>query len=369
MTGTIFDVLPDLPDPDWYLDHVVVPSGIEHSAVGPIRTRQSVWSAAQAALAAQSDELVDLALRHGFVLTRQQVRAAGMPDAELRRLVRRRLWTGSWRGVLSVLPPQPLVAGNPGATGSAAGAYGDAPQVIAAAAALAHPGSTVSHRSAALLHGLPVIGQAPRPTLTLNQPDRTCGRAGVRVHAASLSAGDIQTWFGAPVTSVGRTVIDIARTVGVGAALVAADGALHEGLLTRAALVASVDAARGWPGVRRARFVAYFADGLAESPLESLTRLCLHEGGLPPPELQVPIVAGGRRFRVDLAWRRRRAVVEADGRLKYTGDRLWQEKRRQELIERAGYRVVRVTWNDVVNDSAATVARVRFALGLSSGPL
>lgn len=79
---------------------------------------------------------------------------------------------------------------------------------------------------------------------------------------------------------------------------------------------AAIDAARGWPGVVHARFVARFADG----------------------------------------------------RLKYTADRLWQDKRRQELIERAGYRVVRVTWDDVVNHPAETMARVAAALR-SSGPV
>lgn len=47
-------------------------------------------------------------------------------------------------------------------------------------------------------------------------------------------------------------------------------------------------------------------------------------------------------------------MLEADGRAKYTDDELWREKRRELALTRAGYRVVRVTWSDVVDDWPAT---------------
>jgi hypothetical protein len=33
-----------LPDPEWYLDHVLVPSGIDRHSVGPVRAWQGLGS-------------------------------------------------------------------------------------------------------------------------------------------------------------------------------------------------------------------------------------------------------------------------------------------------------------------------------------
>ena len=114
--------------------------------------------------------------------------------------------------------------------------------------------------------------------------------------------------------------------------------------------------------VRRARRVLALASPLAESPLETLTRLRLHDSGLPMPELQVEVDAFGTVYRVDMMWPAQRVVLEADGRLKYTGDELWREKVRQERLARLGYTVLRVMWSDVRDEWPATAARIARAL-------
>jgi hypothetical protein len=300
-----------------------------------------------------------LACRQGFVLTRSQARSCGLTDADVRRFVRRREWAVPRRGVVGVLPPQ---AG--GGQPDRLSPRGDDPELCAAAAALVRPGSVVSHVSAAAVHALPLLDDVRRPTLTAQRAERTCARDHVRVHVAALGATDVEDWFGIAVTTVARTVVDIARSMGVADGLVAADAALHERLTTQQALRDAANGVAGWPGAAAARRVAALAEPLAESPLESLTRLCLADGGLPAPEVQPWVtVADGRRYRVDLLWRERRVVLEADGRLKYDRSAaLWEEKRRQERIEQAGYRVVRVSWADVVHSPAQTVARIRAAL-------
>ncbi len=145
---------------------------------------------------------------------------------------------------------------------------------------------------------------------------------------------------------------------------------MHEGLLTAAALDAAV-ARSGWPGIRAVREVVPFVSPLAESPLESLTRLCLVDAGVPAPELQVEIIdpADGWRCRVDMLWRAARVVLEADGKLKYTDRALWREKLRQERLERLGYRVVRALWNDVTAQPDELAQRVRHYLGTRASPL
>lgn len=76
------------------------------------------------------------------------------------------------------------------------------------------------------------------------------------------------------------------------------------------------------------------------------------------------VEACGRLYRVDLLWPDARLIVEADGLLKYRDDprALANEKRRQEFLERAGYRVIRVLWEDVMFRPAETAERVRVAL-------
>jgi very-short-patch-repair endonuclease len=307
----------------------------------PSRAQQ--WRASWARRAATV--AVTPALEQGFVLTHAQCYALGFSSAQLRRLIRREIWWAPRRAVIAVVHPE--------------GDDDVRATLAASAAALLRPGSGVSHESAATMHGLPVLHRPPRPRLTVDH-----GRSGPgpssHIYRAPRS-GAQATWYGVPLTTPARTVLDIAR-VERDAGLVSADAALAEHMTSAAQLQALVGASRNWPGNVSARWVAEHADALAESPLESLTRSCLLIGGLPAPELQAWIPEAGAR--VDLLYRAERVVIEADGALKYAGSALWKEKRRQERLERAGYRVVRVLWSDVLNDRAGTVARVGAALGL-----
>lgn len=325
--------------------------GLSHR-LGSARQQQRTW--AVIGLECESGSAAGaLASRHGFVITHDQARSIGLTRAEIRRLVRRGEWTVPRRNALCVLP----------ATDDAGRPLGTSPQIQAAAAALVRHEMTVSHESAGAMYGLPLLIHPSRPRLT------TTGNGGgerdILVHSAGLSDDERAHWFGVPVTVVARTVIDIARNAGVGAGLVAADAALSEELVTADELGAAVDRAAGWPGVRRARRVVELMSPLAESPLESLTRLLIVDAGLPPPHLQVWVHAARRRYRADGLWPDRGVVLEADGLLKYASPSdLREEKLRQEDLERAGYRVVRVTWEDVTSHPARTVDRIATALRL-----
>ncbi len=56
-------------------------------------------------------------------------------------------------------------------------------------------------------------------------------------------------------------------------------------------------------------------------------------------------------------------MIEVDGLVKYrTTSDLREEKLRQERLERAGYRVIRVLWEDLRDDQTATVQRILRAL-------
>lgn len=352
------------PDPEWYLDNVLAVAEPGIDRLGPVRSRQGEWTGAAADLMSKSagtatEAATRTAVAQGFTLAHAQARARGLRDADIRRLVRRGDWTAPRRSILSPLPPQPASP----SPGDALRTYGDSVQVAASAAVLGRPGAVVSHESAAALHGLPLLTAVQRPTLTAVELASVIDRPDVVVRSVGLGVWDVELWFGVPVTTIERTVVDVARKWGVAAGLVAADAALNDRLTTSRALRTALERAHRRPGVRSAQRAIELGSPLAVSPLESLSRLCLIDGGLPAPELQVWIATTRGQYRVDMFYRRARVVIEADGDLKYrTRPALVDEKRRQEALERAGFIVVRVTWADVHNDAPGVVERVRWAL-------
>ena len=59
-----------------------------------------------------------------------------------------------------------------------------------------------------------------------------------------------------------------------------------------------------------------------------------------------------------------RLIIEADGRVKYTGDELWAEKRRETRLRALGYRVERLLWEDAVHRWPETRRRLQLCLRL-----
>jgi hypothetical protein len=194
---------------------------------------------------------------------------------------------------------------------------------------------------------------------------------------ATLDEADVAMMGPLRLTSVTRTLVDCAREWALDDAVVAMDGALLAGRTTPLALRSAIDAAAGWPGVRKAARAVALADGRAESPLETRGRLRLVGAGLPPTDLQVEIRRGGRLIAVVDAWYEDAAVaVEFDGRIKYTDpwrDRspaqvLWDEKRREDELRALDIRVVRIAEADLPADRwTRTETRLR-SLVAAPGP-
>jgi very-short-patch-repair endonuclease len=226
--------------------------------------------------------------------------------------------------------------------------------MTATGAALLRPGQVITGRSAAVLYGVPTFALPARPELTVRAPATLGNRSRTHVYSAALPENDITTWYGAPIATLSRVLVDLARHDRRDA-IMAVDAALREEMVTTAQLSASLADAAGWPFSRQARDLLALADGRSESPLESVVRLALHDDGFPPPELQAWLGP----YRVDFYWPQYRFVLEADGRGKYDeeGDPLWEEKRRETAIERMGYGVERVLWSDV----ARTADWIRFS--------
>jgi hypothetical protein len=114
-------------------------------------------------------------------------------------------------------------------------------------------GAVLSHGSAAVLHGLPVWPAAVEWVhVTRSRRGGGIKRGVVQVHGAPLAAPEIVLIDKMPVTSLCRTVLDLARALPMIQAVTAGDRALAL-VLTRNALEASLVAMARWPGVRAAR--------------------------------------------------------------------------------------------------------------------
>jgi hypothetical protein len=251
-------------------------------------------------------------------------------------------------------------------------------QLLRLAAALAATGSQSvgSHRSAGQVYGLGMVGRDLEQVTEITRAPGDRGghtaRLGVLVHIANLPPDHVVSYRGVPLTSVPRTVIDLARVLPFGEGVAVADSALHAGLTSKAALAAVIADCPRWPGLQRAREVTAFSDARSESVLESLSRAAFRQAGLPPPDLQVWVGDDGEIIgRADFLWRPYRTIGEADGAFKYqTPARARAQLERDARLRAAGYEVVHFTWAQITRVPAQVVdsIRVAFSRGARSVP-
>ncbi|SDH57425.1 hypothetical protein SAMN04515691_0897 [Leifsonia sp. 98AMF] len=187
---------------------------------------------------------------------------------------------------------------------------------------------------------------------------------------------------GLHATTLTRTVADLAASASLMDAVVMADFVLarsdragRESKTTRTELVEAAKSLPSAAGARRARAVAAFADGRAESPLESVSRVSMGLVGAPAPDLQVSIGdLLGFRARLDFVWPELGLVGEADGAVKYihpalkngrtTAEVLGAQSERERLIQSMGLRITRWGWK-----TGSRPDRMRVALEAAGVPL
>ena len=296
------------------------------------------------------------AFGNGSVASVGEWRASGVTAARLRALVRSGELVRVWHGVYATQRAVEF---------SKATAAREHALRVAAVQASVGRDAIASHHSAALIHGLDLYPAAPDLVTLTRPPPRRSNRLrseGIIFHTAALPADHANARYGVPLTTVPRTVVDLARLSSFMSAVVTADSALRSGWFSTASLTAACDACAGWPGIQRARRAVEFADPRAESVFESCARVVFAECGIEPPELQLSIAGADFRFSVDFCWPRYRVVAEADGALKYADPRkAIKQLDRDRLLRDAGYKVVHFTWGELFNSQRAVIARIRRA--------
>ena len=170
----------------------------------------------------------------------------------------------------------------------------------------------------------------------------------MRYRAATLTVTDV-AGVGIQVTSMTRTVADVARTHPLADALAVGDAAVRSGGVTVDDVHEVLRRMGTVRGCRRAAEAVAHLDGRRETAPESLSWARFLEWRLPLPEVQHEFWDDeGFVGRVDFWWQRFRLVAEADGRLKYaTGDDLYAEKRREDRLRALDLGVLRWGWSDL----------------------
>jgi Transcriptional regulator, AbiEi antitoxin len=183
-----------------------------------------------------------------------------------------------------------------------------------AAVLAAGPGAVLSHRSAAALWGL-VHGRAGEVDVTISTSRRR--RSGITWHVAGLPADEITSLAAIPVTTVPRTLLDLAAVLDRRAterAINEAEVHRYTDPLCLPALLARYPRRRGTAAIRSILAAGALVTTFTRSELEERFLRFLAQRHMPRPELNVPIALRGGFVEVDCVWRRARVIAELDGR-------------------------------------------------------
>ena len=234
--------------------------------------------------------------------------------------------------------------------------------ILSAAAVLVRfPGAVLSHEEAARQLGVELRADTGIRRITVPR-----SFSHVIVHGWQVRRCDVQCHVlasGMRLTGAAQLVVDLARVLPFPDAVVAGDSVLRKRLATlpEVAELASQCRGRGRPAVQA---VLAALDPASGSVLESLFRVLVCNSGLPAPATQVSLADGDDVLgRFDFCWREQRLVVELDG-YAFHSDR-WafeQDRKRANALQRLGWRLLRFTWEDVVNRPGYVVQLLREVL-------
>jgi very-short-patch-repair endonuclease len=287
--------------------------------------------------------------QHG-VLRRDQVISLGVG----RRSIARRLDTGSWevmyRGVYRL-----------------AGSARTFKQRAVAACFAAGPGAVISHRAAGVLWSLPGVSEF----VELTVPDcRRVRLPGVPVHrSVRLDRSEIRRIEGITVTSIDRTLIDLAAVLDRRSLDLALDHALANRLISPPRLQQRLHdlgrrGRRGAGNLSAALAERTSQPGVPMSVFESRLLALLKNRGLPKPLCQLKVrLRNGRYVFLDFAFPEALLAIEADSYRHHSslGDWSRDRTRNSELVA-LGWRILPVTYQELRRTPGLVAVRVETAL-------
>jgi very-short-patch-repair endonuclease len=227
----------------------------------------------------------------------------------------------------------------------------------------AGPDAILSHRSAAALWGLLPSWQIDRE---VTRSRRARPRSGVHIHQSTLKDDELSEVDGIPVTSLSRTLFDLAAISSRQQVEQAFNEAEVRGLTDRISVPELLERhprRKGAPMLNSILETKGHLRGITKKELERRFKALLGSTDLPKPRHNAHLAVGGRFFEVDCLWADQRLVVELDGRAVHGTPRAFEHDReRDRLLVADGWRVVRITWRQLRDEALAVVADLRLML-------
>jgi len=288
-----------------------------------------------------------LATRQGGVVSRSQLLQLGLsPDGIARRHARREL-IRLHQGVYAV--------GHRRLTSRA--------RELAAVISCG-PDALLSHRSAGSRHGLL---RSTSPRIEVSVPRGRRSRPGIVVHRRRVLGPDNRVVLeDIPMTSVARTIVDLASSPELGRMLDAAERAATRDVGgDRSGSGTAPDAARTGSATPSAGPLPFRARLYPQRGRAAVAALCRRHG-LPMPQVNLWIEG----YEIDFFWADAALAVEVDGRAFHSGTRAFHDDRRRDrALLAAGIQTARVTWADLLDPShlADELRQIRAARLVRSG--
>jgi hypothetical protein len=198
----------------------------------------------------------------------------------------------------------------------------------------------IAGRAAAAMHGARWV-DASTPIEVISEHTRP--RAGIIVREERIADDEITEVCGLPVTSLGRTALDLGRHLDRNEAVARLDALCAATGVKAVEALALADRYRGARGLRRARDALALMDAGAQSPRETWLRLLLIDAGLPQPRTQIRVSDGVREAFIDMGYDEPMVGLDYEG-VHHSAERQQyvHDIGRAELIDRQGWIDVKV---------------------------
>jgi len=283
--------------------------------------------------------------QHGLI-TGRQIAELGVHPQVVRRLVDRGIW-------------EPIDRSLYGPVGVPDGWR----RRLMAAVLLGPPGTVVSHRAAAALHGVGGLAE-PIPEVTI-PAGTSLRRPWLLAHeSCDLDRTRSVVVDGIPVTDLRRLAVDLGSVVSEARYRQTVRELQHGRGVTTEQLLRTYlrHKARGrnGGGALRDWLDRYFeVSGVSESAIELVVLDAILDACLPAPERQHHVVVDGARYRLDLAYPTVLLAIEVDGAQHGDVDIRSSDRVRTARLEAAGWTVVRIRSSHLATDLAAALRTIR----------
>lgn len=237
-----------------------------------------------------------------------------------------------------------------------------------AAVLAARSRGALSYRSAGGLWG---IGRWQGGNVDVTVPSSRRQRSGITWHVSNVPADEITCRDAIPVTTVPRTLLDLATILdhrGVERAINETEVQRHTDRLSLPALLARYPRRRGTAAIRAVLSAGRIGTSVTRSELEERFLRFLADWGLPRPEVNASIAVRGGFVEADCVWRNSRLIVELDGRAVHdTAAAFERDRARDRALGAAGWRIVRITWRQLTEQARELAEDLGAMLGFRPG--